>query len=150
MDYSSDAAADALAGIERSRALLVNAADAPPRRHAAFAAIMGCYVATPALPLMERALASTLLIVAVVLVIQWDRRRTGMFISGYRAGRTRRVTALMLAVILALFGLSTWLALDRHSTLGPVLLGVAAAIVAYAGSMWWCRVFRREMLGGIA
>ena len=82
-----------------------------------------------------------------MLVIRWDRRRTGMFINGYRAGRTRRVTFAMLACMLPLYGLSAWMAIDRGSWIGPLALGLGAGAIAYSFSKTWCRVFRREMLG---
>ena len=39
---------------------------------------------------------------AVALVVRWDRRRTGMFVNGYRAGRTRVVTVALLIAMPAL------------------------------------------------
>ncbi|MCI1141587.1 hypothetical protein MOP88_03295 [Sphingomonas sp. WKB10] len=43
------------------------------------------------------------------------------------------------------------LARDRSGRdLGPAPLALAAAAIAYAGSLWWCRVFRRELLGSLA
>jgi hypothetical protein len=146
MEYSSDKAADALAFIDESRARLAAADDTPPARHLAFAAVMGGIVASPALPVVIRGVTAAFVALAVVLIVQWDRRRTGMFINGYRAGRTRWVTAGMLAVIMPLYGVSTWFAIDRHAVLIPVILGAIATPIAFAGSVWWCRVFRREML----
>lgn len=150
MDYSSERAADALAFINESRVKLVAASETPPLRHGTFAGLMGGLVAAPVLPVVLRGLAFVLLMLGVVLIVQWDRRRMGMFINGYRAGATRWVTCAMLAVILPLYVVSDWLAVARGAVWVPVTLGIVAAAIAYAGSLWWCRVFRREMLGGVA
>lgn len=144
MIYHSEAA-EALAAIDDTRARLAAASDTPPLRHAAFAAMMGGFVAVPALPLVWRSVATVMLAVAIVLVIGWDRRRTGMFINGYRAGRTRVVTATLLVCIMPLYALSAWLAIHRGAHWQPLVLGAVAAGIAYADSVWWCRVFRREM-----
>lgn len=140
------APSDALAAIDRSRAQLVAASDTPPLRHLAFAALMGTLVAAPAIPVAPlRMGVFALLLVGVALIVQWDRRRTGMFVNGYRAGATRWVTFAILAVCLGLYGVSNWLALGRHLVWPSLALGIAATAIAYMGSLWWCRVFRREM-----
>ena len=144
------AAAEALAFIESSRVRLAAASHTPPSRHLAFAAMMGGLVATPVLPEWLRFVALAGLCLAVPLMIRWDRRRSGMFVNGYRAGATRRVTLALLATILPLYAINYWLVLVRHQTTLPILLALAAGGLAYAGSLWWCRVFEREMLGEVA
>ena len=140
-------AADALATIRASRSDLVTAAVTPPSRHLAFAALMGTLVACPAVPLPWRFGILALLMIGVALVIRWDRRRTGMFINGYRAGRTRKVTFAMLAFCLSLYGISVWLADVRHMILPSLVLGLIALAVSGFGSRYWCSVFEREMTG---
>ncbi len=138
--------AEALAAVRLGREQVLAACDCPPSRHLAFAAVMRSYVAAPALPLVFRMAALATLMLAVVLIIRWDRRRTGMFVNGYRKGRTRKVTLAMLAVVLPLYLLGSWLS-DMHGLAWPSLvMGAVAAVLAYAGSHWWTRVFRREML----
>lgn len=143
-DWETDAA---LAVVRQGRETLLAAADCPPSRHLAFAAIMGGYVAAPALPLAARLVAGAMLMVCVALVVRWDKRRTGLFISGYRAGRTRWVLAAMIAVILPLNVAGSVLA-DRHGLRWPALaMALPVTGFAYAMSCVWMRVFRREMLG---
>lgn len=150
MESNSEAAAQALAFIEQSRVKLAAASETPPLRHLAFAALMGVLVASPAVPLPYRFVVLVGIFAAIAWIIRWDRKRMGMFINGYRAGRTRWVTGALLLVILPLHMLGLWLALDRGIDWAPLPLGVVAAALAYGGSVWWCRVFRREMLDGVA
>ena len=142
-------AAKALAMIRTSRSDLVTASDTPPSRHLAFAALMGTLVGCPAVPLPWRFGILALLMIGVALIIRWDRRRTGMFVNGYRAGRTRKVTLAMLAFSLALYGVSVWMADGRHMTWPSLVLGGIATVACYFGSRFWCGVFKREMTGEV-
>ena len=144
MTDSTDASA-ALEAVQAARAKLVAASDAPPARHFAFAGLMGALVAAPGIPLPERFAVFVLILVGVALVVQWDKRRTGMFINGYRAGKTRMATAVVLLVCLSLYAVSSWWSLTRQEVWPCFALGVVALIPAYFGSQWWCRIFRREM-----
>ena len=128
-----------------SQARLAIAADCPPERHFAFAALMGCLVATPILPSFYALLAESLLLLGVALIVRWDRRRTGMFINGYRAGRTRPLTFLLLAVVLALYATGFWLVRDRGIWWGSLATGAITAALGYYASVVWMRVFRQEM-----
>lgn len=150
MDHNSVDAAEALAFIEQSRLRLAAASDVPPLRHAAFAALMGGMVASTAVPFPFRFALLAGLFAAIAWIVRWDRRRMGMFINGYRAGRTRWVTAAMLLVILPIHITGVWLATERGVHWAPLPLALVAAAIAYAGSVWWCRVFRRELLGSLA
>ncbi len=145
MNPSSTEAAEALAAMHASQARLAAAANCPPERHLAFGALLGSLVATPALPTTWTLVAEGFIVLGIVLVVRWDRRRTGMFINGYRAGRTRPVTFGMLAVFLVLYSLSTWLARGLDIHWAPLPLGALAAAVGYYASVLWQRTFKREM-----
>ena len=138
--------AEALAAVRLGREQVLAACACPPSRHAAFAAVMGGYVASPALPVVFRMATLALLLCSIAIIVRWDRRRTGMFVNGYRRGRTRKVTFAMLGVILPLYLLGSWLSDMRGLAWPSLVMGVVAAGLAYAGSLWWMRVFRREML----
>jgi len=150
MEHSSETAAQALAFIEQSRVRLAAASETPPLRHAAFAMLMGLLVASPAVPFPFRIAVLVGIVAAIAWIIRWDRRRMGMFINGYRAGKTRRVTAVLLIAILPLHLASIWLTVDHAIWWAPLPLGVAASVLAWGCSIWWCRVFRHEMLGRLA
>ncbi|NIJ22362.1 hypothetical protein FHS95_004077 [Sphingomonas naasensis] len=137
-------ARDALDRIDASRAQLALAANCPPARHLAFAGVMGALVLSPlAGPYQILTLAPIAL--AVALIVQWDRRRLGMFINGYRRGKTRLVTAGLLLLILPVYFASFWLAFEAKLVWPSILLAAAATLISYVGSTIWQRVFRREM-----
>lgn len=138
-------AAEALAAIGDARATLAAASATPPLRHFAFAALMGALVAAPAVPLPIRFLVLAGAAVGIALIVRWDRRRTGMFINGYRAGATRPLTFALLAVWMVLYALSNWLAIGQHRIWPSIALALVATGVGYIASQHWCRVFAREM-----
>jgi hypothetical protein len=124
---------------------LARLAACPPWRHAVFAAMMAALVATPAVPLPLRFVLLALIFVAIALVVQSDRRRLGVFVNGYRRGKTRLVTFPLLAMILILYAASCYFALDRHQSAVSLALAAASFVVGYIGSTIWQRVFVREL-----
>lgn len=106
---------------------------------------MGALVATPAFELAIRlgVLAFTLCLIAVI--VQSDRKRLGMFINGYRRGKTRSVALSTLGGVLWLYMVSVYYGLDRHNHTIPLGLGALAFVFATIGSVRWQHVFVREM-----
>ena len=148
MNDSVDAAG-ALAAMRTSQARLAKAASCPPERHLAFAGLMGVYVGAPAAPYVLMLVLEALILVAVVFIVRWDRRRTGMFINSYRRGRTRPVVLGLLAAMLTVYGVGYWLAKMQGVWWAPLALAPVAMVGGYYGSALWQRVYARE-LGGAA
>jgi hypothetical protein len=117
----------------------------PPWRHAAFAAVMAATVATPACQMPLRFVPLVLILLAVALIVRSDRRRLGVFINGYRRGKTRLVTFPMLAVILVFYAASSYFGDMRHQPAISMALAIAAFGIGYGGSVIWQRVFVREL-----
>ena len=137
-----DDALQSLDAIHHSRATLAEQ-PTPASRHAAFAVLEAMLVASPAAPLPWRFAVFAFLFAGVAWVIRWDRQRTGMFINGYRQGRTRWVTGAMLVAVMPLYGLAIWLADGRGLWWAPLALAVPAFAICFFGSQFWCRVFAR-------
>jgi hypothetical protein len=137
-------AREALSQIDASRAQLARAASCPPERHLAFAALMGAWTLSP-LAGHYQLVALVPVLLAVVLIMRWDRRRIGMFVNGYRRGRTRYVIAGLLLLILPLYFASVYFAFEEKLVWPSIALAAAVALIAYAGSTIWQRVFRREL-----
>ena len=145
MSSDESQAAESLAAMQEARARLAAAADCPPERHFAFAAVMGVLVANPIVPLPWRFVVLVFVFAAIALIVRWDRRRTGMFINGYRRGATRWITFAMLIGVMSCYLGSCWLAIEHHEVVGPLIFALVATTLAYFGSIAWQRRFRREM-----
>jgi len=141
---SAEAAA-ALSAMQQSRERLAAAADCPPQRHLAFALLLGGVVAAQAAPPTWTLVIEGLLGLGVAAVIAWDRKRTGMFINGYRAGRTRPLTFAMLLVFIAFDALGVWLKHGLGLVWAPLVCAVVVAVLAYVMSAYWQRIYRREL-----
>jgi hypothetical protein len=69
----------------------------------------------------------------------------GMFINGYRAGRTRVLTLGLLVFALGLMALGAWLKFSYGLWPAPLGFGLLTAIVSYFASVLWQRIYRREL-----
>src|SRR5438270_14031181 len=107
--------------------------------------MMGVLVAILPFETTARFAIIAVILCCIPLIIHSDRKRMGMFINGYRRGKTRVVALGILAVELSLYAASVVRRLDHadHST--PLLLGALGVLIVIAGSLLWQRVFVREM-----
>ena len=120
----------------------------PLWRHIAAGVLMTMIVAATGLP---RELAAVVFAVSMVLVfaiIRDDKKRHGMFVSGYQRGRTRWIVGAILA--LALTAVTIVRTQVKRETSDP-LFWITLAIV-FLGitilSLLWEKVYRREIRGG--
>lgn len=143
MDHSE--ALSALSAKRNAEAQMAKAATCPPWRHAVFGLLMGGLVASPAFDTGARAAILIAILCCIPLIIQSDRKRMGMFINGYRRGKTRVVAVGILAVELSLYVVSVIRGLGHDDHVTPLLLGVAGVLIGIAGSLLWQRVFVHEM-----
>ncbi len=148
MSYSKEEALLALAAKDKVEQNLANLPLCPPIRHAAFAATVAALVAVPILPLHLRFVGLALIFLSIFLIVRWDKRRLGVFINGYRRGKTRRITFPMLALILCLYLGSYYVSLTQRQPV--IILGLAAVafLIGYLGSTLWQRVFVSELNAG--
>jgi hypothetical protein len=135
----------ALDHIGATRAQIAAVGLCPPWRHAAFGAVMSLLILGLGFPLGVQVACLCLAMGLMVVIVVHDRRRYGMFINGYRRGATRPVTAALLVAMLALIVVQIRLREQAVETWVPVAVAGVAFVVAVAGSVWWSRVFRREL-----
>ncbi|GAB5350202.1 hypothetical protein [Alteriqipengyuania sp. 357] len=85
-----------------------------------------------------------------LLVVQFygDKRRDGMFVSGYKGTNTRRLTLSLVLLLMMAVGASLILRWDHGTNPLVVGLGALVAIVCTFASLWWERLYRAELLGG--
>jgi hypothetical protein len=124
---------------------LANLSLCPPLRHAAFAAVLATLVGIPALPQPMRFVALALIFTSIYLIVQWDKRRLGVFINGYRRGKTRMVTFPMLVLILGLYFASYYFSISQKEPGVSLALVALAFIIGYLGSTLWQRIFVSEL-----
>ena len=139
-------AAEALATAERSRRrFALEQAHWPWSRHAVFGALIGGLAAAQAIPAPYSTCAALALIVVAARVAAADRRRRGVFVSGWRYGRTLWVTAPVAVVAVALTVVGLWLSRERGFAWGPVAIGAALLPAGTLASKLWEQIYRREL-----
>jgi hypothetical protein len=141
---------DALSALDAKRhaeAQMARAATCPPWRHAVFGLMMGGLVASPAFDMPVRMGILVVLLALIPVIIHSDRKRMGMFINGYRRGKTRIVAIGILIVELSLYAVAVVRGLGHNDHVTPLVLGAAGVAIGIFGSMIWQRVFVREMGG---
>ncbi len=144
MTNMQDEARIALDAMGTAEQRLAAATACPPWRHAVFGLVMAALVATPAVSTPARLAVPALAFFAVMAIVQSDRRRTGMFVNGYRRGKTLALTFTILIANLGLFMLSTR-AGDGGAFGAVIMLSIVAFVISVAGSIAWHRVFVREL-----
>jgi hypothetical protein len=141
---SSDAAA-ALKALRESRESMAVRAAAPAWYHLGLGAIIGGLTAIQALPVMARFPLMALCMVGLAALVALYKRRSGVWISGMRRGRTRWVTFGALALFGPIYLLCAWLALRGIAPWAPYVGGVVNFAIMTAAGYLWDAVYRAEM-----
>lgn len=140
-----DDARAALAAKGAAEGDLARLALCPHWRHAAFGGVEAALVASPAFVLPLRYAILVGVLIAVMLIVQSDKRRLGVFISGYRRGKTRLVTFPMLAALTIIYGASCYFGIVRDNPSMSLALAALTFVAGWACSVLWQRVFVREL-----
>ena len=132
----------ALAELDHSRATLARGLEAPFVRHLAYAATTAMLVLAITSSRFQAFVGIGAL--GIVAILQWDRKRYGVFINGYRAGKTLPVTIGLMVVLIGAILIALW---SRNH--GEPWAGYVAVAVAFFGSLAasyiWQAVYKREM-----
>ena len=143
-DFEDQARAALAAKGDTERKLAV-AAVYPQWRHAIFGLMMGGLLLVPVLQSWARIAVLALILCAGPLIVRSDRQRSGMFINGYRRGKTLYVTFAMLAVELGLMMFAMHRFIDDGDATTAILLAPVAVAVGWIGSIVWQRVLISEL-----
>lgn len=137
-----------LAEVEAANADLAERAKAPTWYHPALGLLIGGMVAVQGLPIPFMVAFYVVYVAGLGLLVRAYKRHTGMWINGYRAGRTRWV-AVGLAALATLGGLiSLWLVRERGLTLAPLAFGGLIAVIVTIGGFVWEAAFRADLRDG--
>src|SRR5690606_29212662 len=83
----------------------------------------------------------------VAWLVTDDRRRYGMFVNGYRKGRTLPLTLLLVAVMLGAMGIQIYARAQGLPLWVKLAIAGGAFVVAMVASIGWTRVYERELKG---
>lgn len=136
---------DALAAMQAAQHSAARRAVAPAWYHGALGLLTGGMVAMIAAPPLAQAAYFAVFFAGLLLLVSAYRKKTGVWVSGFRAGRTAWVTvgALLLtalAVIAAMY-------VSHDAPLpGPfIAAGVFVAIIITAAGYAWEAAYRKDL-----
>lgn len=134
-----------LAEVRAANAELAKRAVAPIWYHPALGLLAGGYVAIQAAPIPAQLVYFAVFLLGLAGLVYAYRRKTGMWISGLRAGRTRWVAAALAVAMVATFGIAAWLE-RRVGIHGAFLVGgVVIAVITTVQGFVWEAAFRRDL-----
>lgn len=144
-DIEAEEAERALAALGETRRRMAQRAHWSLPRHMATGAVMGILVASYALPPDTQLAVAAVVLAATALIVAADRRRDGFFVHGYRAGRTRRVALVFLAI--AIIGLIGGVVgkLAYGLVWAPIAAGAIVAVLGTLASLAWERAYRADL-----
>lgn len=142
-----DEAATALDRVGRTEKKLAEHSHWPFHRHAMYGLGQGLLIAAIAQPVNT---GGGMIVVAVALfgLCVWDdRRRHGMFVSGWQPGATRPLT-IMLTLFVTLMAAASLVVRDGESAqpLG-YLAGLVTFVICTAASLLWQKIYRKQLQG---
>ncbi|ATC33958.1 hypothetical protein CA606_17380 [Caulobacter vibrioides] len=137
-----------LAELEAANADLAERAKAPVWYHPALGLLMGGLCAVQAAPVPGMLAYYGVFIAGVVLLVRAYIKRTGLWVSGYRAGRTRWIAVGLATITTGLMLLSAWLLHTRKETLAPFVFAGLIAVIVTIGGFVWEAAFRADLRDG--
>lgn len=142
----AQAALDSMAAAQREFA--ASGPKYPLWRHAAFAAVMGAIALSQGFGPPLQILLFVFAMAAVAWLVVDDRRRYGLFVSGYRKGRTLPLTLLMVALLLGAMGAEIYARINELSLAVKFAIAGGAFAIALTASLLWTRIYDRELQDG--
>lgn len=137
-----------LAEVQAANTAMAERAKAPIWYHPTLGVLMGGMAAVQAAPIAWMLAYYVVFLVGLVLLVQGYKRKTGMWVYGYRAGRTR-IVAVSLAVVTGLLMLnSAWQFREHHVTWAPLVTGVVLAVLVTLAGFVWQAAFRADLREG--
>lgn len=137
-----------LAEVQAANADMAQRAKAPIWYHPALGLLMGGLAAVQAAPVAWQYGYFVVVGIGVWLLVKAYTRKTGMWVYGYRAGRTRIVAVSLATLTGATMLTSSWLFHFKHVTFAPFVAGVIVATAATVAGFVWEAAFRKDLSEG--
>lgn len=146
----SDSARAALDTVARTRQeMATKLGNCPPIRHVMFGALFAVLIGTIAISTSAQIMGCAAVIVGVLAIKRWDERRMGVFINGYRKGRTLPVTLGFVGLMILLVAAAMHMRIEGFADASKAGLAAIAFVLGVAFSIVWMRVFRKELRAGM-
>ena len=137
-----------LAEVDAAQADMAQRAKAPTWYHPALGLLIGGLIAVQGQPTPVMLGFYAAYIAGLALLMRAYKRHTGLWINGYRAGRTRWVAIGLAALGMLGALISVWLLRERGLTQAPLVFGAIVAIIVTVGGFVWEAAYRADLRDG--
>lgn len=139
-------AAAVLADVDLTETKLAERARWPFHRHAMFGLAEGMLVAGIAQPTAQAGAMIVIAMALIIVCVSEDRRRDGMFVSGWQPGATRPLTILITLFVLAMAAASAMTRDGGGAEALAYLFGAITFLVCTAASLLWEKIYRNDLI----
>ncbi|MGB3796813.1 MAG: hypothetical protein WA957_10980 [Alteraurantiacibacter sp.] len=134
-----------LDAVRYTRGKLAERATWPFWRHAAFGMMEGIFIFGISLPAAGMAVAVVIAFAMMGWIIRDDKKRYGMFVSGWQGNCPKLLTVCLLIFAVGMAVIS-WTARGEAAPAPTALIAAFATFaVCTAGSLWWQKLYRQEL-----
>jgi len=144
-DSENRAALDLLQAATRK---VADQAKPPAWYHVTLGLLVGGLAAIQEAPIVWRFAYEAAALASMFLLVRAKKRHTGLWIPGYRAGRTRWVAAGVGSLFVAIFLLSAWARFDLHLQGVFLVAGALIAVLTTAAGYIWHWAYRLDLAEG--
>ncbi len=149
MTQSGNESGEARAALDETtaygRAAAGRIPESAPWYEAMWLGAIGGLVISMVLPIPFNVLSIALVTFGLGRIMTAYQERYGVWVSGYRAGRTRTI-AVLLAVFVCTVMLTVFYLRQAHGLIWPGFVGAAVTVVAgFVGGRVWMRAYRKSV-----
>lgn len=141
-------AARMLAEVDAARTDMARRAVAPVWYHPALGLLIGGLVAVQGQSLWIIGPYYAVFLLGLMGLVHAYRAHTGVWINGYRKGRTMVVAVGLAALVTTIMLGSAWLSRERGLAVAPVIGGLLVALLTTGGGFVWEMAYRRDLRDG--
>lgn len=139
----------ALDGIRHTQGKLAERSQWPLWRHGLFGLSEGILVFGISLPFPASLAAIAITSALVVWIIHDDKKRYGMFVSGFRGRKPRLAVGALIVVLLGMCALSLTARHEPVPAPAAMLAALVTIIACTIGSVWWQKLYQAELREGV-
>lgn len=136
---------EALDTIRATQSGMAYQAEAPAWYAVSLSLISGGFLAVQAAPLALRVAGVAVLAAAIPLLVEAYRRKTGIWMDGFRPGRTRKVAVAAVVLALSVFAVGCYFGFVRNRSEAFLIGGAIISVITFVASIAWGRAYAREM-----
>ncbi len=137
-----------LDAVRHTRGKLAQRTVWPFWRHAAFGLLEAIFIFGLSLPITGMIAAALVAVAIMAWIVHDDKKRYGMFVSGWQGKKPRLVTMALVVFAIGMAIISWGARGQAVPSVAATGAALAMFVVCTAGSLWWQKLYRQELQEG--